>query len=102
MKRQVSPLPELLLLRLTPAGRERLRRLHATETDALVTARRMQVLQLLTGIGQCHVGLAELACRQATAAQPELAPQARRIVEALSTAITNELIRFARGREGAL
>jgi len=80
-----------LLLSLTKAGRDRMRRLRDAETDAIVAARRMQVLQLLVRIGGCHLGIADLARRQLVTEQPGLEPQARRIIEALSIAITHEI-----------
>jgi hypothetical protein len=71
MKRTVSRLHHILLLTLSSAGRERARRLHAAETDALLSARRMRMLRHLACIGQYQLAIADLARRQAVAAHPD-------------------------------
>jgi len=102
MKRTVSRLHHILLLTLSSAGRERARRLHAAETDALLSARRMRMLRHLACIGQYQLAIADLARRQAVAAHPDVKGQAQAVLDALSAAIARELVDYANGQTEVL
>jgi len=83
-------------LRLTPTGRERVRRLRRAETEAIVAADRMQVARLLASIGAYQLRMADLSRQHAVAEHPQLARCAERVVDSLTEAIRDEIDGFAR------
>jgi hypothetical protein len=100
MKPTLARLYELIFATLIPAGRERARRIHEAETDALVAACRMRMLRQLTCIGEYQLAIADIARRQATAEQPDVRPHAQTVLDALSEAIAREIADYAHGRRG--
>ena len=95
-----SAVRDSLLTQLTPAGRERARRMRRAETDALVAAERLHVVRLLASIGAYQLGLAELSRRHTVTEQPELAGCTQRVLDSLTVAIRAEIEAFVeRGSE---
>jgi hypothetical protein len=90
---------EAVLVHLTPAGRERARRIRHAEIEATLAAERMHMARLLATVGDCHLSLAELGWDRAVAAQPALAARRQRVLDSLADAIQEEIDEFSRRRE---
>ncbi|MFL6115369.1 MAG: hypothetical protein ACJ786_29090 [Catenulispora sp.] len=89
---------EALLAHLSPAGRERARRLREAEVEATVAAERMHIARLLATVGDYHLSLAELSWDQSVAGQPALDARRQRVLDSLADAIQDEIDRFAQRR----
>ena len=84
-----------LLLFLTPSGRARARRLRDAETEALVVIRRLEVAEILAGIGSYHLKLADLTRERLTAERPALAETGLLVIDGLARTIRSELDHYA-------
>ena len=101
MNRTVTHVGNAVLLVLTPSGWERARRLRNEETKAIIATRRLEVAELLAGIGAHHLSLAELTRQRLTAGQPRLAESSQQVIESLGRAIASEIDEYAlRQRQG--
>jgi hypothetical protein len=87
---------EDVCLRLTPTGRERIRRLRRAEIEAAIAAERMQAARLLACIGAYQLRLADLSRQHAVAEHPQLARPADRVVNSLTEVIRDEIDGFSR------
>jgi hypothetical protein len=87
-----------VLAHLTPAGRERARRLRQAEVEATVAAERMHIARLLATVGDYHLSLAELSWDQAATRQPALTARRQRVLDSLAEAIQDEIDGFAQRR----
>jgi hypothetical protein len=97
----VAAARDALAGQLGSTSRGRCRRMRQAEADAHVAVHRLELMRLLTSIGAFQLGLAELSCRQASAARPELAAANREVVDCLATAVRAEIEGFmARGAGG--
>jgi hypothetical protein len=91
---------EVLRTVLSTEGRERRRRLFAAETEALVVAHRMQMMRELACLSEYHLGLADLARREAVATQPEVHGQAQAVVDQFGASMQRALAEYAVGHTG--
>jgi hypothetical protein len=83
------------LLYLTPSGRQRARRLREAETDAIIAAKRLEIAEMLAGIGAHHLSLADLTRQRLTAGHPRLAHSGHDVIDSLARAIGSEIDGFA-------
>ena len=89
---------EAVQAHLSPAGRDRARRMRQAEIEATVAAERMHIARLLATVGDYHLSLAELSWDRAVAGQPALAARRQRVLDSLTDAIQEEIDGFAQRR----
>ncbi len=83
-------------LGLTPAGRERVRKLRQVQTEAMLAADRMQVARMLASIGAYQLRMADLSRQHTLAEHPRLGRNADFVVDSLTNAIRDEIDGFGR------
>jgi hypothetical protein len=74
--------------------------LYAAETEALVVAHRMQMMRELACLSEYHLGLTDLARRDAVAAQPDVHMQAQAVVDQFGASLQRAMAEYASGRTG--
>lgn len=98
MQRRLNRLHEVLLTLLTGDDAERQRRLRALDTEALVAARRLELIQLLTTRAAYHLRLAKLDFEESGANAAEFELLTRVLLDSQAMALAGVIAAHAPAR----